>query len=275
MLHVGVLEGDQIIDVTEMGLRSGIAVPASIDAFIKSGDGHALSEVLETAPVHAAADCVKFAPVLLDPQKIICAGVNYAAHAAETGRNLPEIPVLFAKLNNSLNSHDGEVELIDTAEQYDYEAELVAVIGKRGKFIPEHKAHEHIFGYTCGNDLSAREVQKVTSQFLMGKSFDGMCPIGPCVVTADSIDPSNLPIRSRVNGEVRQSSNTNQLIFSCARLIAYASRYMTLEAGDLFFTGTPGGVIAGYPPEKREWLKKGDIVEVEIDGIGTLLNKMV
>jgi len=270
------MDGGGVIDVTAMGLRDNLPVPANIDALLAvSGGPETVREVLKAPPVYANTETIKYAPVVLEPRKILCAGLNYADHAGETGMRTPRVPMIFAKLNNALNGHDCGVELIDTAVQYDYEAELVAVIGKRCKFVSEEKAPEYVFGYTCGNDLSAREVQAATSQYLMGKSFDGMCPVGPCIVTSGSIDVSNLPISCKVNGELRQSSYTRHLIFSCAKLISYASQYMTLEPGDLFFTGTPGGVILGYPPDKRVWLKKGDVVEVEIGGIGTLRNTMV
>ncbi|MCL2163919.1 MAG: fumarylacetoacetate hydrolase family protein [Oscillospiraceae bacterium] len=273
-LHIGVPDGDRILDVTAMGRREGVLIPADIDAFIAIGDLGTLGGILETSPIYAEEGSIKYAPVVRNPQKILCAGANYADHIKEAGMQLPKVPVMFSKFNNSLNGHDCEVELINTAEQYDYEAELVAVIGKRGKFIPEDRASEYVFGYTCGNDLSARDVQIITTQYLMGKSFDGMCPIGPYLVTADSIDVSDLAIRARINGEVRQSSSTGHLIFTVTKLLSYASQYMTLEPGDIILTGTPGGVIFGYPPEKQVWLKKGDVVEVEIDGIGTLRNKM-
>ena len=274
-VHIGVLDGEKILDVTAMGLRDGVTVPASLDDFIAQGNNNALDKILKATPIHITPDEVKFAPVVLNPQKIFCAGQTFADHIKEVGLEMPKGPMLFSKLANTLNGHNCDVELIHTAEKYDYEAELVIVIGKKGKFLSEEQAWDYIFGYTCGNDMSVRDVQLSVSQYLMGKSFDGMCPLGPYVVTSDSIDVSDLAIKTRVNGETRQSSSSKQLIFSCAKLVSYASQYLTILPGDVILTGTPAGVVLGYPPEKQVWLKKGDVVEVEIEGIGILRNRMV
>ena len=279
-IHIGVLEGKKILDVTAMGLRDGMPVFATIDTLIASGDLSAFNKVLKTSPVYVTEESIKFAPVVSNPQKIICAALTHAAHIIKLGQALSDVPSIFSKFNNSLNGHNCEVELLSIAKEYDYEAELVIVLGKRGKFIGEDKASEYIFGYTCGNDLSVRDVQfpplHKYPQYLLGKTFDGMCPIGPYLVTSDSIDPSNLTVKCKVNGEVRSSGSTSELRFSCAKLVSYISQYITLEQGDIIFAGTCAeGAIIESPPEKRVWLKKGDVVEVEIEGIGILRNKMV
>lgn len=218
---------------------------------------------------------VRFAPAVLQPQKIICVGLNYINHAAESKMEIPKSPILFNKFNNALAGHNEPVRLPEGATQFDYEAELVAVIGKRASNVSEHEALDYVFGYTAGNDLSARDLQFRTGQWMLGKSSDGFAPIGPALVTRDEVDPGNLAISCKVNGEVRQSANTKDMIFNCAYLVSYISKYMTLEPGDVIFTGTSDGVILGYPQESQQWLVPGDEVQVEIEGIGTLVNKLV
>ena len=171
-------------------------------------------------------------------------------------------------------SHIGlESDRIPAYLEYDYEAELVAVIGKPARNVSEEDALSYVFGYTCGNDLSTRDLQFARSnQWLLSKTFDGFAPVGPCVVTADSIDPNDLAICSYVNGEKRQNSRTSDMIFSVAQIIADLSRHFTLLPGDLIFTGTPQGVMHGYPKDQKDWLKPGDQVEIEIEGIGRLKN---
>ncbi|GGI01463.1 fumarylacetoacetate hydrolase family protein [Arthrobacter liuii] len=216
----------------------------------------------------------RFAPAVLHPEKIICVGLNYIDHAAESKMEIPKSPILFNKFNNALTGHNEPVRLPAGATQFDYEAELVAVIGKQASNVSEDEALDYVFGYTVGNDLSARDLQFRTGQWMLGKSSDGFAPVGPALVTRDEIDPANLAISCTVNGELRQSANTKDMIFNCAHLISYISKYMTLEPGDLIFTGTPDGVILGYPQESRKWLAPGDEVQVEIEGIGALVNTL-
>ncbi len=199
-------------------------------------------------------------------------GVNYRKHIRECSEKEYPCPVLFSKFNNALAAHEETIHPPKASAQIDYEAELVIIIGKGGKNIPVSEALDHVFGYTCGNDLSARDLQMRTSQWLSGKSCDGFAPIGPCAVTADALDPHALHIESRLNGEIRQSSSTANMIFSCEEIISYASSLMTLKAGDLIFTGTPEGVILGHDAQTRKWMREGDVVEVEIEGIGILRN---
>jgi 2-keto-4-pentenoate hydratase/2-oxohepta-3-ene-1,7-dioic acid hydratase in catechol pathway len=187
------------------------------------------------------------------------------------------MPILFNKFNTSLNSHQGTVRVSAIpATNYDYEAELVIVMGKRASNVSEAEALSYVLGYATGNDFTARDLQSRSSQWMIGKACDGFAPIGPYVVTADLVgDPNNLKIECRVNGEVRQSSNTNDMVFNCAQIISYASKLMTLEPGDLIFTGTPEGVISGYPKDKQVWLKAGDKLSTTIEKLGELRFSLV
>jgi 2-keto-4-pentenoate hydratase/2-oxohepta-3-ene-1,7-dioic acid hydratase in catechol pathway len=224
---------------------------------------------------HDPAGATLRAPVP-DPRKIICLGLNYRDHAAESGAEIPKEPVLFSKYPTALIGHLGEIVLPEVSTEVDYEAELVVVVGPGGRHIPRERAMRHVAGYTIGHDVSARDWQlhKPGKQWMAGKTFDTFAPVGPELVTTDEVpDPHNLGIRLRLNGRTMQESNTSQLIFRIDEIIAYLSKIFTLEPGDLIFTGTPGGVgMARKPPV---WLQPGDIVEVEIDGLGTLRNSVV
>lgn len=233
-----------------------------------------LKDALALAREHSSfePEQVRFLPVSSAPGKILCVGVNYRKHIEECGETLPVIPVLFNKFSNALAAHEEIIHPPLPSSQIDYEAELVVIIGKGGKNIPESEALNHVFGYTCGNDISARDIQLRTSQWMSGKTCDGFAPIGPWIVTADEIDPHSLPICSRLNGEIRQSDNTSSMIFPVERIISYISSLMTLEASDIIFTGTPDGVILGKPEQERIWMQEGDMVEIEIGGIGILRN---
>lgn len=214
-------------------------------------------------------------PSVPSPGKIVCVGLNYRKHAEESGMPIPDYPILFNKFNNAVAAHGETIELPQEAAQVDYEAELVIVIGKTAKRIAKEEAGDYIFGYCAGNDLSARDLQFRTNQWLLGKSLDGFSPIGPYLVTSDEVgDPNQLSIRSYVNGELRQNSNTSDMIFDVHELVSYISRYMTMQPGDLILTGTPEGVILGYPKEKQVWLQDGDEVTVEIEKLGRLTNRM-
>ena len=218
----------------------------------------------------------KFAPAVGKPGKILCIGLNYKNHIEETNDKLPEFPVIFSKFSNSLAANDEDIPLPVNSKQVDYEGELGIVIGKEAYLVPENQALGHVFGYFVGNDISARDLQKKTSQWLLGKSCEKFFPNGPYVVTADEVpDPQNLSIKTTVNGEIRQNSNTSNMIFSCRQLVSYISQYMKLEPGDVISTGTPEGVIAGFPEKKRVWLSDGDVVEVEIEKLGKIKNKFV
>lgn len=210
------------------------------------------------------------------PNKIICVGLNYRKHADETGSPYPETPILFPKYHNALAAHQDEIVIPKVTNKLDYEVELGIVIGKKAKNISKEEALDHVFGYVTANDLSARDLQFVSSQWLLGKSCDGFSPVGPYVVTSDEVgNPNNLKLKTYVNGEERQNSNTADMIFYCDEIISYISDYMTLIPGDIILTGTPEGVIFGYPEEKQVYLQSGDEVTVEIEKVGRLTNKFV
>ena len=215
-------------------------------------------------------------PPVPDPRKIICIGLNYRDHAAESGVPVPSEPVLFSKYPTTLIGHLESIVLPRVSKEVDYEAELVVVIGQGGRHIAREHAREHVGGYTIGHDVSARDWQltKPAKQWMAGKTFDTFAPTGPELVTPDEIpDPHNLGIRLRLNGQTMQDSSTRQLIFGIDELIAYLSQVVTLEPGDLILTGTPPGVgMARKPPV---WLKPGDVVEIEIDHLGTLRNPVI
>jgi 2-keto-4-pentenoate hydratase/2-oxohepta-3-ene-1,7-dioic acid hydratase in catechol pathway len=204
---------------------------------------------------------------------IFAIGRNYRAHVAETGARAPTAPLIFQKPTTALTGHEAAIVLPAAAPQeVDFEAELAVVIGRRARNVSADEALEYVEGYTCANDVSARDCQRNDKQWSRAKGFDTFCPLGPCLVTADEIDPAALPIRSRLNGQVMQDSSTDQMTYSCADLISYLSQQFTLLPGTVILTGTPEGVgVARTPPV---FLKPGDTIEVEIDGIGTLVNEV-
>jgi 2-keto-4-pentenoate hydratase/2-oxohepta-3-ene-1,7-dioic acid hydratase in catechol pathway len=208
------------------------------------------------------------------PQLIWAVGLNYRAHAAETGRPLPEFPTLFSKSPRSVIAHEDPIVIPPHVMQPDYEGELAVVIGRRCHDVALEDALDVVAGVTIAHDVSARDHQYVTGQFAWSKSFDTFCPLGPEVVSLDEVDlERGLPLETRVNGEVMQSSNTADLVFSVPQLIAWITQGMTLDEGDVILTGTPSGVGAAHVPPR--WLKDGDVVEITIDGIGTLRNPVV
>jgi len=218
-------------------------------------------------PIHE----VKLKAPLRRPPKIVCVGLNYRAHAAEQKLEPPPAPMLFAKAPNIVIGPEDAIEIpLGLSEQIDYECELAVVIGTPGFRIPRTEARKHVFGYTIMNDVTARDLQRGDKQWFRGKSCNTFAPMGPVVVTPDELDPANAPVSLKVNGEVRQKSNTNDLIFDVPFLIEYISAAFPLEAGDVISTGTPGGVGMFMTPPR--WLRKGDRVEATIEGIGTLVN---
>lgn len=223
-----------------------------------------------------AEDDLAFAAPVLDPEKIICIGLNYRQHAAETGGTPPAVPILFSKFRNALAGHGQGVPVPAGVRQLDYEGELAVVMGRRAAGVAPEEALSLVFGYAPANDFSARDLQFATSQWLLGKTCDRFCPLGPFLTTPDEVpDPGNLRLRTWVNGELRQDAVTSDMIFSCAALIAYISRYLPLKPGDVILTGTPAGVVLGQPRESRVWLCKGDVVSVEVEGLGRLTNPVV
>ena len=211
--------------------------------------------------------------LITNPQNIICIGLNYADHIEETSLATHEFPEIFMKTSNALASHQDTVLIQDENLHYDYEGELVIVIGKRGKNIAREQAKEHSLGYTIGNDVSARTLQFRGTQWILGKSLDNFAPIGPVIVSPDDFDFENATITTTVNGEVRQQAKLQQMLFKPYEIIEFVSQYITLQEGDIIFTGTPSGVILGKNESKYGWLKSGDTVSITISGIGTLENQ--
>ncbi|HYP05198.1 MAG TPA: fumarylacetoacetate hydrolase family protein [Bryobacteraceae bacterium] len=235
-----------------------------------------ITDYLGKAPAEAILPLSKVtigAPVP-KPAKLLCIGLNYRDHAIESKMEIPTIPVVFNKFANAIIGPNDPIVLPKASEKPDYEAELAFVIGEGGRYIKAKDWKKHVFGYTIINDVSARDFQLRTSQWMIGKAFDTFCPMGPWIVTSDEIeDPHELDIRMTVSGEVLQDSNTRELIFRIPELVEYLSSVMTLQAGDVVATGTPKGVGLGYNPPR--WLKPGDECVIYIQGIGELRNPVV
>ncbi|MBR5709743.1 MAG: fumarylacetoacetate hydrolase family protein [Thermoguttaceae bacterium] len=257
------------------------AFPETIERFLALGeDGIAKAQELvdRIAPCSLIPlDAYSPAPVCPNAEKILCVGLNYADHVKECENwEMPKRPVIFNKALNALTAHKAEVAIPVTTSQPDFEAELVVVIGKEGKRLSESQAMDCVAGYCCGNDLTARDWQMGCpgKQWFLGKSFDSFAPVGPWIVTKDEIpDPQALAIRSILNGQVMQDSNTKNFIFSVPRIISHISQGITLKPGDLIFTGSPPGI--GYSRNPSVFLCDGDVIEIEIEGVGTLSNRIV
>ena len=213
--------------------------------------------------------------LISNPKSIICIGLNYADHIAETSLATHDFPEIFMKTSNALASNHGTITIEDESFHYDYEGELVIIIGKSGKNIPREKAMNHILGYTVGNDVSARTLQFRGSQWILGKSLDNFAPIGPTIIPPHAFDFESATITTTVNGEVRQQAKLQQMIFKPDAIIEFVSQYITLQEGDIIFTGTPSGVVLGKNESKYSWLKPGDTVAITISGIGTLEIKFI
>ena len=285
-LRLGVRTSHGVIDVaaaqTALGADGGI--PATVEALIAGGDAartslrNLVARAEATDPSGASwlkdESTLTLGPSVPRPGKIVCVGLNYRKHAEETGAAIPTTPVLFSKFQNTIAAPDEDVPLTGAAEQYDYEVELAVVMGATTANVSAADALDRVFGYSAANDLSARDLQTRTSQWLLGKTMDKFMPIGPYLVTADEVpDPQRLAIRTWLNGELRQNSNTDDMIFPVAEIVSYISRHFTLEPGDVIITGTPEGVILGM--EEKRWMVPGDVVEVEVEGLGRLRNRMV
>jgi 2-keto-4-pentenoate hydratase/2-oxohepta-3-ene-1,7-dioic acid hydratase in catechol pathway len=253
----------RILDVGDLLRQDGVKRLKEIDPALAEEDRRM---------VRPLRDIEIMAPILRPP-KIVCVGLNYRDHAEEQNRPVPESPMLFAKAANIVVGHEAKVRIPPEApDQVDYEVELGVVIGREGYRIPTQEAGEYIFGYTVFNDVTARDVQKADRQFFRGKSFHTFAPMGPVLVTGDDLDPTELNVRMRVNGELRQESNTRNLIFDVRRLVAHVSACFPLEAGDVIATGTPGGV--GVFRDPPLFLRAGDVMEAEVQGIGVLRNTL-
>lgn len=258
-----------------------VDTPISVPELISKGEKgkQALARIVDRAYHEGALfyseDSLIFGPCVPEPQKIVCVGLNYKKHADECKMEYPTAPLLFSKFNNTLTGHGADIPLPEKSSQVDYEAELAIVIGKQAKNVRQEEALSYVYGYCNANDLSARDLQFKTPQWLLGKTCDGFCPIGPYLVSAEEVgNPNNLHIRSIVNGVVRQDSSTSDMIFFCDEIVSYISDHMTLYPGDLILTGTPEGVIAGYPEEKKVWLKDRDEVTIEVEKLGCLTNTL-
>ncbi|UFJ41393.1 fumarylacetoacetate hydrolase family protein [Brevibacillus humidisoli] len=266
---VGDTDHPKLPQTVRQYLDGGEAAHRQLANYIQAAEKTGEDELfLQEASLH-------FGPCVPDPGKIICVGLNYRKHAEESNMPVPPYPVLFNKYINTLAGHGEEIFLPPDAKQVDYEAELAIVIGRQAKRVAREAALNYVAGYCNANDLSARDLQFRTNQWLLGKCCDGFSPIGPYLVTADEVgDPNQLEIKTFVNGELRQHSHTSDMIFHCDQIVSYLSHYMTLEPGDVILTGTPEGVIMGYPKEKQVWLKDGDEVTIEIEKLGKLTNRM-
>ena len=270
--RIGVVVGELVIDLPAVAPD----LPADMIEFLKAGDeAMAAAQAAQTNPEVAfpVADVVLQAPVPR-PGKILAIGLNYADHVAESGGQAPAVQMWFNKQRTAANRPYGTINKPAVSDQLDYEGELAFVIGKRAKHVPAERAHEVIAGYCCGNDVSVRDWQAAARTMQIGKSFDSHAPFGPWIVTADEVgDPHDLGIRTVVNDEVRQNSNTKHLIFNCFEQIAHLTQAFTLEPGDVIFTGTPSGVAAAMRPP--QWLRVEDEVRVEIENVGYIEHRVV
>lgn len=266
----GVERDGRVFPLASAGYNNDAEFFANVEAALSAAravmqnpaaESYSLSEVQLLAPVTR-------------PGKILCVGLNYRDHAIESNMAIPSVPTVFLKLPNAVTAPESDIVLPTISQQPDYEAELAAVIGKGGRNIREADWEQHVLGYTILNDVSARDIQLATSQWILGKSFDSFCPMGPAIVTTDELrDPHALDIELSINGERLQHSNTRELIFKLPQLIAYLSAIIPLEAGDIISTGTPAGVGLGREPKR--WLKPGEEVVIRISGIGQLRNRTV
>lgn len=278
----GLLSDDEIIGLQTLAGALETPLPSTIEELIGLGEeGMRTVEQLmlnstkteKGKAIPKIGDATFLAPVS-SPPKIICLGLNYRDHAEEAGADIPHEPIIFMKPRTAIVGPDEPIIRPTFVKELDYEAELAIIIGKKGKNIPVSEAEKYVFGYTAFNDISAREIQFKDKQWTRGKSFDTFAPIGPCITTADQIgNPSNLNIRTRVNGELRQDSSTKNMVFNVYEVIHQISRVMTLEPCDIIATGTPAGVAVFTKPTPK-FLSPGDLVEVEIENIGTLRNKV-
>ena len=270
--RLGIVAGELVIDVS----AAAPELPTDMTAFLAAGDAamDRAREVQDDADHAVPVDNVEFLAPVPRPGKILAIGLNYADHIAETGSDTPTTQIWFNKQTTATNAPYGDIVKPSVSDQVDYEGELVYVIGKRAKHVPAERASEVIAGYCCGNDVSVRDWQRASRTMQMGKSFDTHAPFGPWIVTPDDVgDPHTLGLRTFVNGEKRQDSNTRFLVFNCFEQIAHLSQAFTLEPGDVIFTGTSAGVAAAMDPPP--WLKAGDTVRIEIDRIGYIESAVV
>jgi 2-keto-4-pentenoate hydratase/2-oxohepta-3-ene-1,7-dioic acid hydratase in catechol pathway len=271
-----------IVDVKGASRRLGLAAPLTLDELLRDGNAAGLKGLISAAikagdarSMMRATSDIRYGRLFTNPGKIVCIGLNYRRHALETGMPEPRVPPLFNKFNNSLAAHNCVLPLPpkSVAYKFDYETELLVVMGKTARNVSEADALSYVAGYCVGHDFSARDLQLElpAGQWMIGKTLDSFAPIGPHFVSADLVgDPNNLKIETHVNGELRQDSTTHDFIFNVQQIISYVSRFWSLEPGDIIFTGTPHGVIQGYPKDKRVWLKAGDEIVSSIEKLGDL-----
>ncbi len=276
------LDDEIVLDVRAARRLLGIAAPLTLEQLLREGNARGLNELIAAARTSAKArpalvkeSAITFGRLFTHPGKIVCIGLNYRQHAAETHLQLPSVPILFNKYNNALAAHNCTITLPprEVSYKFDYETELLIVMGRSARRVSEAEALDYVAGYCTAHDFSARDLQLETPsvQWMIGKTLDNFGPIGPYFVSADRVgDASNLRIETYVNGEQRQSSNTSYMIFNPQKLIAYISKMWTLEPGDIIWSGTPEGVILGYPKDKQVWLKAGDEIVSTIEKLGTL-----
>ena len=276
------VDENRILDLQALSLFMKRSFPSSLDNLILLGEKgqRDVEDLLKRAGDDNRAEALvsmgkaKLLSPLVRPPKIVCLGLNYQDHVAEQNAATPEDLVIFMKPRTAVIGPDDVIIKPPFVNQLDYEAELAIVIGKKGKNISKEEAKQHIFGYTCFNDVSARDIQFKDKQWTRGKSFDTFAPIGPCITTADQIgDPTSLQIRTRVNGATRQDSTTRNMIFNVYAIVHRLSQVMTLEPCDIIATGTPAGVGFAMKPEPQ-FLKPDDVVEIEIENIGLLRNRI-
>jgi 2-keto-4-pentenoate hydratase/2-oxohepta-3-ene-1,7-dioic acid hydratase in catechol pathway len=268
--RVAAVRGQEYVDLN----TTDPSLPVSLKELVALGPEGTARAAAAAARGKAHPGPIQLLAPIPDPQKVICVGLNYADHAKESGQEPPSEPVIFSKFSNSVAAHDDVIVLPKISAKVDYEAELVVVIGRGGKHISRERAWEHVAGYCPGHDVSARDwqLEKPGKQWLLGKTFDTFAPYGPRMTTPDEVgDSGNLRIQLRINGQTLQDSTTAQLIFKVDELVSHVSQVTTLAPGDIIFTGTPPGVGAARKPPV--WLKHDDIVEVEIEKLGTLRNR--
>jgi len=276
---LGVVTPKGVIDVRAVAKKMKIAAPLTLDQLLQEGNAAGFNKVVASAdksgvPYLKESD-ITFGRLFKNPGKIVCVGLNYRAHADEVGMAHPRVPPLFNKYNNSLAAHNCLLQIPPPEVSYklDYETELLIVIGKQMRNVPMSDALSYVAGYCTSNDFSSRDLQLElpSGQWMIGKTLDQYAPIGPYMVTADLVgDPNKLQVQTLVNGEMRQNSNTADFIHNTQKMLSYISTYWTLEPGDIVFTGTPQGVIAGMPKDKQVWLKKGDKIVRRIEKLGDL-----
>lgn len=302
--RLGVVLGDQVVDVTlayaallarrgrpRASAMAEALVPPNLVVLLRGGEPsmEALREAVAFAEqglkagglagIHGERTSYRMADVrikapLQDPRKIVCIGLNYADHAAEGGREIPKTPVTFGKWSDAIIGPGDPIVIPKTSPMIDYEGELAFIMGRRAKYVKEEEAFDYVAGYTIFHDVSAREFQRADPQTMRGKALEGFAPMGPALVLKDEVpDPQALDIETRLNGQVMQQSNTRHFIFTIPFLIAFITRSLTLEPGDVVATGTPAGV--GFARTPPVWLKPGDVVQITIERLGTLENPVI